>query len=43
MPYQYRQVLELRFLQGCSIKNCGAELGHRVMRSAAQINGEDQR
>ncbi len=48
LPDRYRRVLELRFLQGHSIKDSAAELGvsvanakvlqHRALRLAAQVN-----
>lgn len=48
LPDRYRQILELRFLQGHSIKDSAAELGvsvanakvlqHRALRLAAQVN-----
>ena len=48
LPDNYRQILELRFLQGCSIKESAAELSvsvanakvlqHRALRLAAQVN-----
>jgi RNA polymerase sigma factor (sigma-70 family) len=48
LPHQYRRILELRFLQGRSIKESAAELGvsvanakvlqHRALRLAAQVN-----
>lgn len=48
LPDNYRQILELRFLQGCSIKESAAALGvsvanakvlqHRALRLAAQVN-----
>jgi RNA polymerase sigma factor (sigma-70 family) len=48
MPDNYRRILELRFLQGRSIKESAAELGvsvanakvlqHRALRLAAQVN-----
>jgi RNA polymerase sigma-70 factor (ECF subfamily) len=48
LPDNYRQILELRFLQGNSIKESAAELGisvanakvlqHRALRLAAQVN-----
>ncbi len=51
LPDNYRQVLELRFLQGRSIKESAAELGvsvanakvlqHRALRLAAQVNEKD--
>lgn len=48
LPDRYRQILEMRFLQGNSIKESAAELGisvanakvlqHRALRLAAQMN-----
>nr|WP_231994713.1 RNA polymerase sigma factor [Mycobacterium sp. ACS4054] len=48
LPDRYRQILELRFLQGHSIKDSAARLGvsvanakvlqHRALRLAAQVN-----
>lgn len=48
LPDRYRHILELRFLQGSSIKECAAQLGvsvanakvlqHRALRLAAQVN-----
>ena len=48
LPDRYRHILELRFLQGHSIKESAAELGvsvanakvlqHRALRLAAQVN-----
>lgn len=53
LPDHYRQILELRFLHGRSIKDSATELGvsvanakvlqHRALRLAAQVNGEDNR
>lgn len=52
LPDRYRQILELRFLQGSSIKESAAELGvsvsnakvlqHRALRLAAQVNDGSQ-
>jgi RNA polymerase sigma factor (sigma-70 family) len=52
LPDNYRRVLELRFLQGRSIKESAAELGvsvanakvlqHRALRLAAQVNEKDE-
>ena len=52
LPDNYRQILELRFLQGRSIKESAAELGvsaanakvlqHRALRLAAQVNEKDE-
>ncbi|MGV0779621.1 RNA polymerase sigma factor [Mycolicibacterium sp. XJ775] len=48
LPPQYRRVLELRFLQGCSVRESANDMGvsvanakvlqHRALRLAAQIN-----
>jgi RNA polymerase sigma-70 factor (ECF subfamily) len=48
LPDRYRRILELRFLQGTSIKESASELGisvanakvlqHRALRLAAQVN-----
>jgi RNA polymerase sigma factor (sigma-70 family) len=48
LPDRYRRILELRFLEGSSIKESAAELGitvanakvlqHRALRLAAQVN-----
>jgi RNA polymerase sigma factor (sigma-70 family) len=53
LPDRYRQILEMRFLQGNSIKESAAELGvsvanakvlqHRALRLAAQVNDGGQR
>jgi RNA polymerase sigma factor (sigma-70 family) len=53
LPDQYRQILELRFLQGRSVKESADELGvsianakvlqHRALRLAAQVNEKGQR
>jgi RNA polymerase sigma-70 factor (ECF subfamily) len=53
LPENYRQILDLRFLQGRSIKDSAAELGvsvanakvlqHRALRLAAQVNEKDAR
>jgi RNA polymerase sigma factor (sigma-70 family) len=53
LPDRYRQILEMRFLQGNSIKESAAELGisvanakvlqHRALRLAAQVNEGGQR
>lgn len=53
LPDSYRRILELRFLQGRSIKESAAELGvsvgnakvlqHRALRLAAQMNEKDER
>lgn len=52
LPDRYRQILELRFLQGNSIKQSATELGisvanakvlqHRALRLAAQVNDGGQ-
>jgi RNA polymerase sigma factor (sigma-70 family) len=52
LPDNYRQILELRFLQGRSIKESAADLGvsvanakvlqHRALRLAAQVNEKDE-
>ena len=51
LPNQYRRILELRFLQGRSIRDAAAELGisignakvlqHRALRHAAEIGSHD--
>ena len=53
LPDHYRAILELRFLQGASIKDAAAAMGitvanakvlqHRALRLAAQLNTEDRR
>jgi RNA polymerase sigma-70 factor (ECF subfamily) len=53
LPANYRQILELRFLRGRSIKESAKELGisianakvlqHRALRLAAQVNGKGER
>jgi RNA polymerase sigma factor (sigma-70 family) len=53
LPGQYRQILELRFLQGRSVKESAAALGvsvanakvlqHRALRLAAQVNEKGKR
>jgi RNA polymerase sigma factor (sigma-70 family) len=53
LPDNYRRILELRFLQGCSIKESATQmeisvanakvLQHRALRLAAQVNEKDQR
>ena len=53
LPDNYRRILELRFLQGCSIKDSATEMGvsvanakvlqHRALQRAAQVNGNDER
>jgi RNA polymerase sigma factor (sigma-70 family) len=52
LPDNYRRILELRFLQGHSIKESAAALGvsvanakvlqHRALRLAAQVNEEGE-
>jgi len=52
LPDNYRRILELRFLEGSSIKESAAELGvsvanakvlqHRALRLAAQVNDGGQ-
>jgi RNA polymerase sigma factor (sigma-70 family) len=52
LPDRYRKILEMRFLQGNSIKESAAELGisvanakvlqHRALRLAAQVNDGGQ-
>jgi RNA polymerase sigma factor (sigma-70 family) len=51
LPEQYRQILDLRFLQGRSIKDAAAVMSvsianakvlqHRALRLAAQVNDKD--
>ncbi|HEX6393816.1 MAG TPA: RNA polymerase sigma factor [Acidimicrobiales bacterium] len=53
LPEHYRRVLELRFLQGCSIKEAASALGisvnntkvlqHRALRMAARMEEEPDR
>ena len=53
LPENYRRVLELRFLEGCSIKEAASELGisvsntkvlqHRALRMAARVAEEKDR
>jgi RNA polymerase sigma factor (sigma-70 family) len=53
LPDNYRQILELRFLHGRSIKDSASELGisianakvlqHRALRLAAQVNEKGER
>jgi RNA polymerase sigma factor (sigma-70 family) len=53
LPDNYRQILEVRFLEGRSIKDSAAQLGvsvanakvlqHRALRLAAQVNEKDKR
>jgi RNA polymerase sigma-70 factor, ECF subfamily len=52
LPEQYRQILDLRFLKGCSIKEAAAVMSlsvanakvlqHRALRVAAQVNDRDR-
>ena len=52
LPDNYRRILELRFLQGCSIKDSADQMGisvanakvlqHRALRLAAQVNDKDK-
>jgi len=52
LPDNYRRILELRFLQGCSIKESATQmeisvanakvLQHRALRLAAQVNEKDE-
>jgi RNA polymerase sigma factor (sigma-70 family) len=53
LPDNYRRILELRFLQGCSVKDSAAEMGvtvanakvlqHRALQLATQVNEKEQR
>lgn len=53
LPHQYRRILELRFLQGRSVRDSATELGvsvanakvlqHRALRLAAQVSEERPR
>ena len=53
LPDNYRRILELRFLQGCSIKDSATEMGvsvanakvlqHRALQLAARVTGNDER
>lgn len=53
LPDNYRQILELRFLHGRSIKDSAKDMGisvanakvlqHRALRLAAQVNGKEER
>ncbi|WP_041782676.1 RNA polymerase sigma factor [Mycolicibacterium chubuense] len=53
LPANYRRILELRFLQGLSIKDSAKAMGvtvgnakvlqHRALRLAAQVNDKDRR
>jgi RNA polymerase sigma-70 factor (ECF subfamily) len=50
LPPRYRRILQLRFLDGCSVREAAAELGisvghakvlqYRALRLAAQVNAE---
>jgi RNA polymerase sigma factor (sigma-70 family) len=52
LPDNYRRILELRFLQGCSIRESAADMGisvanakvlqHRALRLAAQVNDKGE-
>jgi RNA polymerase sigma factor (sigma-70 family) len=52
LPDNYRRILELRFLQGCSIKESASQMGvsvdnakilqHRALRLAAALNQTDE-
>jgi RNA polymerase sigma factor (sigma-70 family) len=52
LPDNYRRILELRFLQGCSIKESATHMGvsvanakvlqHRALRLAATLNEKDE-
>jgi RNA polymerase sigma-70 factor (ECF subfamily) len=53
LPDNYRRILELRFLQGCSIKESAAQMAisvanakvlqHRALRLAAQLNEKNDK
>ena len=53
LPDNYRMILELRFLQGCSIRDAATEMGvsvanakvlqHRALQAAAQAHRNDER
>jgi RNA polymerase sigma factor (sigma-70 family) len=53
LPDNYRRILELRFLQGCSVKESASQMGvsvanakllqHRALRLAAALNQTDER
>jgi RNA polymerase sigma factor (sigma-70 family) len=53
LPDNYRRILQLRFLQGCSIRESATEMGisvanakvlqHRALRLAAQVNDKEER
>jgi RNA polymerase sigma factor (sigma-70 family) len=52
LPDNYRRILELRFLQGCSVKESASQMGvsvanakmlqHRALRLAGAPNGNDE-
>jgi len=52
LPDHYRRILELRFLQGCSVKESASQMGvsvanakilqHRALRLAAALNQTDE-
>ena len=52
LPDNYRRILELRFLQGCSVKESASQMGvsvanakllqHRALRLAAALNEKDE-
>ena len=52
LPDHYRRILELRFLQGCSVKESASQMGvsvanakllqHRALRLAAALNEKDE-
>jgi RNA polymerase sigma-70 factor (ECF subfamily) len=53
LPDNYRRILELRFLQGCSVKASASQMGvsvanakllqHRALRLASALNENDER
>jgi RNA polymerase sigma-70 factor (ECF subfamily) len=53
LPDNYRRILELRFLQGCSVKESASQMGvsvanakllqHRALRLAGALNENDER
>ncbi|PXX08713.1 RNA polymerase sigma-70 factor (ECF subfamily) [Mycolicibacterium moriokaense] len=53
LPDNYRRILELRFLRGCSVKESARQMGvsvanakvlqHRALRRAAALNDKDER
>jgi RNA polymerase sigma-70 factor (ECF subfamily) len=53
LPDNYRRILELRFLQGCSVKESASQMGvsvanakllqHRALRLASALNENDER